>query len=298
MTISSALRSAKHGDTIVLEDKTYREKLVVDVRDLTVVGSENSRIVYGDHAKKIHADGMEYNTFRTFTVIVTAKNVTFKDLTIENDAGDPAKKGQEVALSVYADGFFAENVTLKSTQDTLFCGPLPDDLITRYDGFLPDEQRYYEGEAEQLFKNCKVYGSVDYVFGCGTAYFIKCGFCNVDDTRKVAYVAAPAHSLKQKKGFTFIDCTFEKDGDFESKIYLARPWRDYGKATFINCKTDSITDELFDKWSNTDRDKTARMEYFNVTDEASAVGWAKRLDDETAKKYLSSADKLMEKYKK
>ena len=37
--------------------------------------------------------------------------------------------GQCVALSVNAKRFYAENVELKSTQDTLFMAPFPDDLV-------------------------------------------------------------------------------------------------------------------------------------------------------------------------
>ena len=295
-TISSALARAKKGDTIVLEDKTYREKTEIDVPDVTIVGGgANCRIVYGDYAKKTHADGMEYNTFRTHTVIVTAKNVTIKDLKIENDAGAPAEKGQQIALSVYADGFRAENVTLVSTQDTLFCGPLPDDLITRYDGFLPDKHRYFEGQTEQLFFKCRIFGSVDYVFGCGSAYFVDCDFITVDDGRKEAFVAAPAHALKQKNGFTFINCRFTLGGDFAKTVYLSRPWRDYGKAVFINCATECICGEVFNKWNDTDRDKTARFGVYGVKLLPQVVKWLKVLTPKEVKKYLTKADRLIEK---
>ncbi|MBP5176970.1 MAG: pectin esterase [Clostridia bacterium] len=298
LTLTQALSAVKSGDVVYLADKTYREKVVIDVPDLTIVGKKNTRIVYGDYANKIHADGKEYNTFRTFTVMVTAKNVTMKDLTIENDASNPAVKGQEVALSVYADGFYAENVTLISTQDTLFCGPLPDDLITRYIDFLPYTHRYLEGTARQVFYNCSVMGSVDYVFGCGTTYFLNCEFLNVDDGRDKAFVVAPAHSLKQTAGFTFIDCLFKKQGDFESAVYLARPWRDYGKATFINCRLGDITPEIFDKWNDTERDRTARFEVYPASSLIGAVSWAKPLDRSGAKRLVAAAKRLKDRYRK
>jgi len=296
-TLRSALKKAEKGDTLVLENKDYREKVVIDVAGITIVGGgEKSRIIYDDYATKIHDDGQEYNTFRTFTVIVTAKNVTLKNLTIENDAGEQMTKQQEVALSVYADGFFAQNVTLKSLQDTLFCGPLPDDLITRYIDFLPYEHRYFEGRADQLFLNCKIIGTVDYVFGCGTAYFLDCDLISVAHERPVGYVVAPAHSLKQKKGFTFINCRFLKDGDFESELYLARPWRDYGKATFINCKHQGFDPRLFDRWNDTIRNRTARFEVYDLPDSDGAVDWIRCLSAKEVKKYLSSADNLLEKF--
>ena len=64
-----------------------------------------------------------------------------EDLSVVNDALRPETKGQEVALTVYADDFHMRNCRLTSTQDTLFLGPLPKDLIERYDGFLPGHLR-------------------------------------------------------------------------------------------------------------------------------------------------------------
>ena len=46
-----------------------------------------------------------------------------------------------MALSVYGDDFLMEDCLLRSTQDTLFVGPLPQDLIRRYVDLLPPELR-------------------------------------------------------------------------------------------------------------------------------------------------------------
>lgn len=292
--LSTVIKNARNGDTIYLCEKSYNEKIIIDKDNLTIIGKgEKSKIVFGDYSKKIHPkDGFEFNTFRTYTVNVIASGVTLKNLTIENSAGDPINKGQAVALSVYGDNFYGENLSIISMQDTLFSGPLPDDLITRYIDFLDYNVRYAEGEFRQIFKNCKIYGSVDYVFGCGTAFFDECTFINVDDGRSVAYVAAPAHSLKQSLGFTFMNCSFEKQGDFNSKIYLARPWRDYGKVTFINCSYTSICPEVFDKWGDTNRDRLARFELFNYPATSETAGWTKHLTESETQKYLNIYNKI------
>lgn len=292
-TISQAIKNAPENAQIMLEGKVYREKIIVDKRGITLRGvNGKTKIVYGDYAKKIHADGMEYNTFRTYTVNVVAPDVTFCDLCIENDSYEPKTKGQAVALSVYGDNFRAENVTLKSAQDTLFSGPLPDDLIFRYDGFLPDGERYFEGEARSYFKDCTVYGSVDYVFGCGTAYFSHCKLVNINDGRSVQYVCAPAHSLKQKRGFTFYKCEFTSEEGLKAFVYLARPWRDYGKCSFISCKLNNrVIGELFDRWNDTVRYLTARFEVFDTPHEK-MVTWGKTLTQGEAENLVSEVEKF------
>ena len=131
------------GATVKLKPGIYRQKLQIRTPGLTLIGAgaEETRLVYDDYARKLHPDGREYNTFRTWTVAVCADGVSMRDLTVENDALSPREKGQEVALSVYGDDFLMEDCLLRSTQDTLFVGPLPQDLIRRYVDLLPPELR-------------------------------------------------------------------------------------------------------------------------------------------------------------
>ena len=102
-TIHSAIEKSKPGDVLILEDKEYFEKVVIDKEGITIEGKNNAIIVYNDYAEKIHQDGRPYITFRTYTVLVKANNVTLKNLTIKNTAGYGKEIGQAVALSLYAN---------------------------------------------------------------------------------------------------------------------------------------------------------------------------------------------------
>ncbi len=279
--ITGALHGAEPGARIVLAPGTYREKVEISVPGIEICGESagNTRIVWGDYAKKLDERGVEYNTFRTYTVAVLADGVTFRDITIENDALEPETKGQEVALTVCADGFTAENCTFLSTQDTVFCGPLPDDLIERYDGFLKDELRR-GGAMRQIFRGCFIAGNVDFIFGCGDTLFERCEIRSVYDVRGHGYTAAPAHAAEQEVGFVFDGCRFTcGDSVADGSIFLARPWRDYGKCSFISCEYGRhICAEGFDKWNDTQRDKTARFyEYGDIP--SGRVPWSRRLTD-------------------
>lgn len=267
-SITEALRGAAPGSRIVLAPGIYREKVEISVPDIELVGnnSGDTRIIWSDYAKKLDERGVEYNTFRTYTVAVLAPGVTFRDLSVENDALSPETKGQEVALTVCADRFTAENCRFLSTQDTVFCGPLPPDLIIRYDGFLKDELRR-GGAMRQIFRNCLIAGNVDFIFGCGDALFDDCEIRSVYDVRGHGYTAAPAHEPDQDVGFVFRGCRFTcEDAVADGSIFLARPWRDYGKCSFIDCGYGRhIAAEGFDKWNDTERDKTARFaEYGDI----------------------------------
>lgn len=290
-SIGEALEKVSAGTRIVLEKGVYREKIEIRVPDIEITGAgtDDTVIVYNDYAKKLDESGREYNTFRTYTAAVLADNVRFKDLTVKNDSFNPEEKGQEVALTVCADGFTAENCGFVSTQDTIFCGPLPPDLIERYDGFLKDELRR-SGEMKQIFRNCLIAGNVDFIFGCGSTLFDNCEIKSVYDVRGHGYAAAPAHSLSQDIGFVFNGCRFTNDGKVsDGSIFLARPWRDYGKASFIGCEYGChIASEGFDKWNDTDRDKTARFAEYgtDASVQEGRVGWSVLLTEAEKHKLL------------
>jgi len=276
--LQAVLGRARPGDIIQLDEGEYRVKSTITTPGLTLrgAGADRTRIVWNDYAKKLDERGVEYNTFRTWTLAVCADGVTMRDLSIVNDSLHPERNGQEVALTVYGDRFAMERCRLTSTQDTLFLGPLPPDLIERYDGFLPDELRR-DKPCSQRFADCLIEGTVDFIFGCGDAVFENCEIRSLYDVRGIGYAAAPAHSLEQTRGFRFHGCRFTAgDGVSPGSVYLARPWRDYGLCVFQECTYGPHISPLgFDKWNDTQRDRTAR--FYEEPPVEGRVSWTKRL---------------------
>ena len=274
------------ADIIYISKGVYNQKVEITRDNLVIIGEGgDTKITFSDYAKKIHADKREYNTFRTYTLCITGNNIRLENFTVENSNTDPETVGQCVALSVHGNNFAAVNMNLVSTQDTLFLSPFPDDLVVRYRGFIPQRQLYKEGGNLHLFKNCKISGTVDFIFGCSEAYFLNCEIISLKDTRNCGFVVAPAHPLAEKSGFNFIDCDFIGGGANDGTVYLARPWRDFGKCSFINCKLGKhVNSGLFDKWDDTDRDKSARFCYYSLKSERPLipVPWGRALTKEQA----------------
>ncbi len=268
---------AQPGTVIHLAPGVYRQKAMIRTPGLTLVGAgmDKTRLVFDDYARKSDAQGFAYITFRTYTLAVCEDRVTLRNLSVINDALQPEIKGQEVALSVVGDDFHMENCRLSSTQDTLFAGPLPEDLVERYEGFLDDSLRR-SGPMRQHFKNCLIEGTVDFIFGCGQALFENCRLHSRRDARNMGFVAAPAHGPEQGRGFVFCGCDFTcEEGVTPESIYLARPWRDHGLASFENCTYGPhIAPAGFDKWNDTHRDQTAR--FFESPPQPGRAAWINR----------------------
>ena len=304
--LQNILDNCPDNTTIYVKSGVYNQKIVIRGNGLKIIGEgrETTKITWSDYAKKLHFDGGEYNTFRTFTVCVTGEDVVLENLTVENANTQPEKVGQCVALSVNAKRFKAENVDLRSTQDTLFTAPFPDDLVVRYsgltddpayyDGFIPREQLYMEGGSLQVYKNCRIYGTVDFVFGSAEAYFIGCELVSLAEKRVTGYVAAPSHPLAAQTGYVFYDCKFSNGGAEENSVFLARPWRDFGKCEFINCALGNhINGDLYDKWNDTYRNKTARFSHRNLTGKQIApVDWGGEISEERAEQLKKRIDEL------
>ena len=300
--------------TIYLRAGEYRNKLWIKCDGVRLVGEnrETTVISWDDFARKPHPDGGEYNTFRTYTVCVTGNGCSLENLTVKNGNTDAKKVGQCVALSVNAPLFRARDVDLISEQDTLFTAPFPDDLVVRYsgltddpayyDGFIPRPQLYMQGGSVQLYDNCRIYGNVDFIFGCAEAYFENCRLISVRDERSHGFVCAPAHSLKQRRGYVFVNCAFEDGGAGEGSVFLARPWRDFGKCDFIDCTLGRhISPQLYDKWNDTYRDRTARFADGGLRAAAplDPVAWSRRLSDGEREEILADcrrAHKLWEQF--
>ena len=118
--------------TVLIKNGTYKEKAIIPswVQNVDFIGEsvENTIITYDDHAN-INKMG----TFRTYTVKVQGNNITFKNLTIENNA---ARLGQAVALHTEGDKLVFINCRLLGNQDTIYT---PEDIAVGY-----------------VFKNCKL----------------------------------------------------------------------------------------------------------------------------------------------
>ena len=258
-TINSALEFSKPGDVLLLEDNEYYEKVIVNKEGITIDGNNKAVIYYDDYAEKIHEDGRPYITFRTYTLLVKANNVTLKNLTIKNTAGYGKEIGQAVALSLYADNIKVINCKLSAYQDTLFIGPFSKDLEERYVDLLPLEERIADVNYYSTFENSEIEGNVDFIFGGGNATFNHCKIYSLNANGK-SWVCAPDHPISNKHGFVFNDCEFLNKSALEGSVYLARPWRMYGFVTLNHCYLDKhIHKDGFDIWQKDEPRLPARF---------------------------------------
>ena len=283
---------------IFLRTGEYREKTVIHRSGVRITGEDpqTTVVAWNGCAKDLYPDGTEKGTFLSATMTVTGRDVTVRNLTVRNDAGDGRDVGQAVALYAAGDRGFFGNCRLEGCQDTLFCGPvrLPNlgEALGERTGCAEAYPRVEDGpltRSRLYFEDCFIRGDVDFIFGPYRCWFEGCTlFMN---RRGGWYTAANTHP-EQPFGFVFHRCRLT--GECEAgKGFLGRPWRKYARTVFLECEMDGCAaPEGFCDWDG-ERVVSERCGEWrtggNRADQRTRHPAQKRMTDEEAARYTLSA---------
>jgi len=243
----------EYHKVIFVKKGVYKEKLIIPswLTHIEICGEDvnNTIITYDDHANvRLPETNKPMGTFRTYTVKVEGSYITFKNITIENNA---ARLGQAVALHTEGDCLQFIGCRFLGNQDTIYTGV---------------------GGTRLYFKDCYIEGTTDFIFGPSTAWFESCTiFSKIN-----SYVTAASTPADMAYGYVFNRCKLTA-AEGVNKVHLGRPWRPYGYTLFMNCELGGhILPQGWHNWGKADNEKTARyMEYNNTGVGANAAGRAK-----------------------
>ncbi|HKJ43465.1 MAG TPA: pectinesterase family protein [Sunxiuqinia sp.] len=262
-TIQDAINAVpdfrKTTTTIFIKNGTYKEKLILPSSKnlVTFIGEsvKQTIITNDDYASKKNRFGEEMGTTGSSAFYIFGSDFTAKNITFENSAGPV---GQAVAVRVEGDRVYFNNCRFLGNQDTLYP---------------------HGNKSRQYYKNCYIEGTVDFIFGWSTAVFDSCKvFC-----KSPGYVTAASTLKETPFGLVFFNCHITGNAHKHS-VYLGRPWRNYAKTAFINCKLENIIKpEGWYNWGKKEAEKTATyVEYENTGPGATPdqrVAWSHQLTE-------------------
>lgn len=266
-TISEAVEVCRafmsYHKVIYVKNGVYKEKLIIPswLTNIEICGqsADGTIITYDDHANIRRTEtGLPMGTFRTYTVKVEGCDITFKNITIENDA---ARLGQAVALHTEGDRLVFTGCRLLGNQDTVYTGM---------------------GGTRLYFDNCYIEGTTDFIFGPSTAWFEKCEI----HSKQNSYITAASTPEGTRYGYVFNRCRLTAAAGVD-KVYLGRPWRPWAHTLFMNCEMGAhIVPAGWHNWGDTANEKTARYEEYNNSgagaSTAQRVGWSRQLTKKEA----------------
>jgi PelA/Pel-15E family pectate lyase len=260
-TVQAAVDKVPDGNrsriVIRIKPGIYSEQVRVPVTKpyISFVGTDAGKtvIVFSLSNKQAGSTSASYATY------IGGHDFHAENITFENSFGVGS---QAVAALVEADRAVFRNCRFLGWQDTL-----------------------YAKGGRQYYKDCYIEGQVDYIFGQAAAVFDECEIYSKGD----GYIAAPMRfAADEPSGFVFYKCKLTSR-DTKDGIYLARPWRDYGRTIYIATKMDAqIRPEGWHHWEP-QREKTAFFAEYRSTgkgaSDSTRVKWAKQLNDSEAKAF-------------
>ncbi|KAK9136837.1 hypothetical protein Sjap_007431 [Stephania japonica] len=145
-------------------------------------------------------------TFRTATFAVSGKGFIARDITFRNTAGP--WNHQAVALRVDSDHSAFFRCSIEGYQDTLYAHSL-----------------------RQFYRECSIYGTIDYIFGNGAAVLQNCKIFTRKPLwfQKVTITAQGRKFSNQNTGFSIQNSYVYAT----EPTYLGRPWKLYSRTVFM-----------------------------------------------------------------
>jgi pectinesterase len=270
-TVQAAINAVSASNTsrkvITIKAGTYRENVTIDKPFVTLqgLGSSASQTVIVNN----HSAGA-YGTTGSATVYVPAKEFQATNITFSNDYDEAANgSSQALAMRISGDRAVMKNVRLLADQDTLLA-----------------ENRLY-------VKSSYIEGTVDFIYGGGSAVF---DACQIYEKRTTGGPITAANTDAAKTyGFLFYKSTIT--GLVNNTTQLGRPWRQDAQVTFresslsatiataqpwIDMGTATWKNARFYEYKNTGAGATINSNRKQLTD-AQAVNY-------TPAKYLAGSD--------
>lgn len=155
-------------------------------------------------------------------VAVDGDGFIARDITFENTAGP--QKHQAVALRSGADHSVFYRCSFRGYQDTL-----------------------YVYANRQFYRDCDIYGTVDFIFGDAVAVLQNCNiYVRKPMSNQQNTVTAQARTdPNENTGIIIHNCRITAAGDLKAvqgsfRTFLGRPWQKYSRTVFMKSALDSL----------------------------------------------------------
>ncbi|XP_010911792.1 probable pectinesterase/pectinesterase inhibitor 51 [Elaeis guineensis] len=232
-TVQAAVDHAPEGATrpfvIYIKAGVYEETVRVpyEKTNLEFVGDGMGKTVI---TGSLNAGMVGVTTYGSATVGISGDKFRARNLTFANTAGPDAH--QAVAFRSDSDLSILDTVEFLGHQDTLYAHSL-----------------------RQLYRNCRISGTVDFIFGNSATVFDNCLILflprqlNPEHGESNTLSAHGRTDPSQSTGFVFSGCVVNGSDDYVAlyrknpavhRAYLGRPWKEYSRTVFIDTKMEFI----------------------------------------------------------
>ncbi|KAF1862404.1 hypothetical protein Lal_00026937 [Lupinus albus] len=223
--VAAASKLSGKGRIVVhVKAGIYKENVDIKktVKKLMIIGDGIDATIVT--ANRNAQDG--FTTFRTATFAVSGEGFIAKDITFENTAGP--QKHQAVALRSSADHSVFYRCSFKGYQDTL-----------------------YVHAERQFYRDCHIYGTVDFIFGDAITVLQNCNiYVRKPMSNQQNTVTAQGRTdPNENSGIIIHNSLITASGELKSvqsnfKTFLGRPWQKYSRTVILKSNIDGLVNPL------------------------------------------------------
>ncbi|XP_057453801.1 pectinesterase-like [Lotus japonicus] len=230
---AAAKRRYKTRFVINVKKGVYRENIEVAVKNDNIMlvgdGMKNTIITSG---RSVQAG---FTTYSSATAGIDGLHFVARDITFQNTAGP--QKGQAVALRSASDLSVFYRCAILGYQDTL----------------MVHAQR-------QFYRQCQIYGTVDFIFGNAAVVFQNCKiFARKPLDGQANMITAQGRDDPfQNTGITIHNSEIRAAPDLKPVVekhntFLGRPWQQYSRVVVLKTFMDTLVSPLgWSSWDGTD----------------------------------------------
>ncbi|KAL0397754.1 UNVERIFIED_CONTAM: Pectinesterase 2 [Sesamum calycinum] len=210
-------RSGSGRFVIYVKQGTYRENVNIAGQNIMLLGDGIGKtIITGSRSV-----GGGSTTFKSATVAAVGDGFIARGITFRNTAG--AQNHQAVAFRSGSDLSVFYQCSFEGYQDTL-----------------------YVHSQRQFFRECDIYGTVDFIFGNAAVVFQNCNLYARNPPNKTNTLTAQGRTdPNQNTGISIHNCRVTAAPDLRPvqgsvRTYLGRPWQKYSRTVFMKTFLDSL----------------------------------------------------------
>ncbi|KAL3526957.1 hypothetical protein ACH5RR_011613 [Cinchona calisaya] len=180
---------------------------------------------------------------------------------------------QTATVSVLGEGFMAQYIAFENSagecsQAVAFMSKSEESSFYKC-SFIGYHDTVYARAGKQFYRECDIYGTVDFIFGNAAAVFQRCNLYARQANRVITFTAQGKKEDGKKSGFVIQYCNLTTAPQIQSSkntadAYLGRPWFSLSTVVVMQSFLDDIINPAgWFKWSGHSTNKVTYREYNN-----------------------------------
>nr|GLL40721.1 probable pectinesterase/pectinesterase inhibitor 17 isoform X1 [Ipomoea trifida] len=243
------LSAASKADVVVAQDGSGNYKTVTEAVNAAAKRSGSGRYVIYVKAG-VYKENVNIGS-KLKNVMLVGDGIGKTIITGSQSVGGGTTTFKSATVAVVGDGFIGQGITFRNTAGAANHQAVAlrsgSDLSVFYQcSFEGYQDTLYVYSDRQFYRECDIYGTVDFIFGNAAVVFQNCNIYARNPPNKINTITAQGRSdPNQNTGISIHNSKVTAASDLKGssgsvKTYLGRPWKQYSRTVFMKTFLDGL----------------------------------------------------------